>query len=101
MTQPFKDPQNTDDLHDLMSIAVLCGHKNVQAEMLPIYQVWSQCYPEDALGGIGRGLSMIGNGAPRDGYSLIEETARSATTRVEQARDVLASLQRDMRALVS
>ncbi len=101
MTEPFSNPENTNDLHELMAVAVLCGHRNVQTSMEPIYQVWSHCYPKDALGGIGCGLSMIGNGKPRDGYHLIEETARTATTRVEQAQDVLESLQRDIRALVS
>jgi hypothetical protein len=101
MNEPFSNPQNTDDLHDLMAIAVLCGHRSVQTSMEPIYQVWSRCYPKDALGGIGCGLSMIGKGQPRDGYNLIEETARTAATRADQAREVLESLQRDIRELVS
>lgn len=101
MTDPFNTAENTDDLHLLMAVAVLSGHKGVSADMQPIYEIWSKCYPHDALGGIGRGLSMIGNGRPRDGYRLIEETARTAETRGEQAQEVLTSLQRDMRELVS
>lgn len=101
MNEPFKTPENTDDLHLLMAIAVLCGHRSVDTEVTPMYEAWSLAYPDDALGGIGRGLAMIGNGKPRDGYQLIEETARTATTRSEQAMEVLASLQRDMRALVN
>ncbi|MEM8693413.1 MAG: hypothetical protein AAGG57_16200 [Pseudomonadota bacterium] len=101
MSEPFTNTANNDDLHLLMAVAVLCGHRSVSEDVSPIYDVWSECYPSDALGGIGRGLSMIGNGKPRDGYNLIEETARTATSRGEQAREVLASLRRDMRELVS
>lgn len=101
MSEPFSNPDNTEDLHELMAIAVLCGHRGVQTSMEPIYQVWHKCYPTDALGGIGCGLSLIGSGKPRDGYNLIEETVRTATTRVDQAKEVLESLQRDIRALVS
>lgn len=101
MAEPFKDPNHTDDLHTLMAIAVLCGHRSVPADVTPMYEVWSQVYPQDALGGIGRGLSMIGNGQPRDGYQLIEETARTATSRSDQAREVLTRLQGSMRELVN
>lgn len=101
MSEPFKHQENTDDLHTLMAIAVLCGHRSVQTDVAPMYEAWSLAYPKDALGGIGRGLHMIGNGKPRDGYRLIEETARTATSRTDQAQDVLATLQRDMRALVN
>lgn len=101
MSEPFSNPENTDDLHQLMAIAVLCGHRGVAIEASPIYDVWSECYPQDALGGIGRGLLMIGSGKPREGYAMIEEAARTARSRGDQARDVLASLRRDMAELVS
>lgn len=98
--KPFADAQNTDDLHDLMAVAVLCGHRGVESDVAAIYEAWAKSYPDDALGGIGRGLAMIGNGQVRDGYRLIEETARTASTRNDQARDVLASLKRDIQAIV-
>ncbi|MEM9341887.1 MAG: hypothetical protein AAGA87_02465 [Pseudomonadota bacterium] len=101
MSDPFDNAENTEDLHLLMAVAVLCGHKGVTSDMQAVYEIWSKCYPTDALGGIGRGLTMIGNGRPREGYRLIEETARTAETRGDQAKEVLSSLQRDMRELVN
>lgn len=101
MSEPFSNPENTDDLHQLMAIAVLCGHRGVSVGTDAIYEVWSECYPKDALGGIGRGLLMIGSGKPREGYAVIEEAARMAQSRGDQARDVLASLRRDMADLVT
>lgn len=100
MPEPFASAENTDDLHDLMAIAVLCGHRGVETNVGPIYEAWARAYPNDALGGIGRGLALIGKGQAREGYRLIEETARTATTRQEQARDVLQSLKRDIQAVV-
>lgn len=98
--QNFASSQNDDDLHELMAVAVLCGHRAVEADVSAIYDAWAKAYPQDALGGIGRGLTMIGNGQAREGYRVIEETARTATTRVEQAEEVLASLKRDIQAIV-
>lgn len=101
MSKPFQHQENTDDLHTLMAIAVLCGHRSVETDVAPMYATRPLACPTDALGGIGRGLHMIGNGKPRDGYRLIEETARAAISRTDQAQDVLAALQRDMRTLVN
>lgn len=101
MSEPFSNEENADDLNLLMGVAVLCGRRTVDTSLDPIFEAWSKAYPEDALGHIGRGLSMISEGKPRDGYRLIEETARTAKTRVDQAKDVLASLQRDLRTLAA
>ena len=95
MTQPFKDPQNDEDLHELMAIAVLSGQRGVVQDMLPVYEAWSAAYPDDALGGIGRGLAMLRDGQPEEGLALLDRTTRSARTRVEQAREVLAAVRRD------
>ena len=100
MTTPFTDARNDDDLHLLMAVAVLCGQRGVgPEEVAPVYEAWAHAYPDDALGGIGRGLAMIGRGEAREGYRHIEDTARTATTRAEQARDVLATLKRDIQAM--
>lgn len=101
MTTPYTDARNDDDLHLLMAAAVLCGQRGVSHDVAPIYEAWARAYPQDALGGIGRGLAMIGRGEAREGYRLIEETSRTATTRREQAQDVLATLKRDIQALAS
>ena len=95
MTQPFKDARNDEDLHQLMAIAVLCGQRGVVHDMLAIYEAWSAAYPEDALGGIGRGLAMIRDGQPEDGLMMLERTAQTSRTRTEQARDVLTAVRRD------
>ena len=97
---PYGDAEFTEDLHQLMAVAVLCGHRGVEADVLPVYEAWGLAYPSDALGGIGRGLSLVGTGKPREGYAMIEEAARSSTTRAEQAQEVLARLRADMGKLV-
>lgn len=99
MASPFSDPQNDDDLHELMAVAVLCGHKGVRHDMRAVYEAWAHAYPDDALGGVGRGLMMIAAGQSREGYRLIEDTSRTALTRADQAREVLATLKRDIAAL--
>ncbi len=99
MTEPFSTQANTDDLHLLMAVAVLSGQRGVDQDLAPIYDAWEKCYPDDALGGIGRGLAMIGRGEAAEGYLLIERMATSARTRRDQAREVLNSLRRDISAL--
>ena len=98
-SSPFKDSQNDDDLHSLMAVAVLCGHKGVEHDVAPIYEAWAKAYPGDALGGVARGLALIGQGQPREGYLVVEEAARTASTRRQQAQDVLATLKHDISAL--
>lgn len=100
MSTDYADPRNDDDLHQLMAIAVLSGQRGVSLDTLAIYDAWASVYPRDALGGVGRGLAMIAAGKPRDGYTLIEETSKTAETRSDQARDVLDSLKRDIREMV-
>lgn len=101
MQPVFSNPQFDDDLHLLMAIAVLGGQRGVDAETDAVYETWAQCYPRDALGGLGRGLSMIRHGDPMGGYELIEQTVKTAETRVDQAREVMDSLRRDLTALAS
>ncbi|QJD18428.1 MULTISPECIES: hypothetical protein [Paracoccus] len=84
-----------DDLHLMMAVAILAGQRGVEAPLMPIFDTWSQHYPQDALAGIGRGLHLIGHGNPEAGYAMIEDAARTATTRAAQARDVLDSLASD------
>ncbi|SMO45675.1 hypothetical protein [Paracoccus laeviglucosivorans] len=86
----------TDDLHLMMAAAILCGQRGVDADLMPIFDSWAQHYPQDALANIGRGLFMIGHGNPEAGYQMIAEAADKATTRAEQAREVLASLRHDL-----
>lgn len=86
----------TDDLHLMMAAAILCGQRGVETDLMPIFDSWAQHYPQDALAAIGRGLFMIGNGNPESGYAMIADAAERATTRAEQAREVLASLAQDM-----
>ena len=85
-----------DDLHLMMAAAILCGQRDVEADVMPIFDCWGHFYPEDALANIGRGLFMIGHGNAAAGYELIAEAANSARTRVGQAREVLASLAQDL-----
>lgn len=98
--KPFENGANADDLHQLMAIAVLCGHRGVPANVGPVYEAWARVYPDDALGPIGRGLTLVGGGRPREGYAMIEEAARRSTTRADQANDILRRLREDMAALV-
>ena len=99
MSGPYRSEVFEDDLHTLMAVAVLIGQRGVEADVLPVYEAWSQAYPRDALGGIGRGLAMIGAGEPREGYAIVEEAARTAETRREQAAEVLERLRADMAEL--
>lgn len=91
----------TDDLHTLMAIAVLCGHRALPVDVSAVYAAWERAYPNDALGPIGRGLYKIGAGEPREGYAIIEAAARDCDTRTDQAREVLENLRRDMAGLVT
>lgn len=100
MSTDYADPRNDADLHQLMAIAVVSGQRGVIANTLPIYEAWSGVYPRDALGAVGRGMALIAAGKMREGYVLIEDAARGAETRTEQARDVLETLKRDIRELV-
>lgn len=84
-------PEQTDDLHLLMAIAVLCGQRAVDAPLLPIFDTWQREYPQDALGNLGRGLFLIAKGDTEAGIGEIE-TATTAQTRAEQAREVLNAL---------
>jgi hypothetical protein len=98
---PFQNQANDDDLHELMAIAVLCGQRNVKAEVLPIYDAWALAYPRDALGAIGQGLAMIARGEMREGYRLINDAAEGAETRSDQARDVRQSIKENVAALAA
>lgn len=84
-------PEQTDDLHLLMAIAVLCGQRAVDAAPLPIFDLWQREYPQDALGSLGRGLHLIAQGDTANGITEIE-TATNAQTRAEQAREVLTAI---------
>lgn len=90
------DTDTIDDLHLLMAAAILCGQRGVDANLMPIFDCWAHHYPQDALANIGRGLFMIGNGNPESGIEMIREAADHATTRAEQAREVLSSLAHDL-----
>ncbi|WBU57176.1 hypothetical protein [Paracoccus sediminicola] len=96
MTMNQDNADRIDDLHLMMAAAILCGQRGVEAELMPIFDSWAQHYPEDALANIGRGLFMIGNGNAEAGYQMIAQAAETAKTRVDQAREVLASLEQDM-----
>lgn len=96
MAEPFADPENTQDLHTLMELAVVCGQRGVREDLGAIYECWSLCYPDDALGAIGRGLLMMSRGKTQEGLDLIEEAARSAKTRAGDARGVLTSLKESL-----
>ena len=96
MTAPFSTPENDDDLHLLMAVAVLCGQKGADVEVLPIFEAWALAYPNDALGPIGKGLHLIRAGDAVGGCKMIETAADQASTRAGQARDVIESLRRDV-----
>lgn len=98
---PFQNNADDDDLHELMAIAVLCGQRNVKAEVLSIYDAWAEAYPRDALGPIGQGLAMIARGEMREGYRLIDVAADGAETRAEQAQDVRRSIKENVAALAT
>lgn len=93
--QPACDDQ-IDDLHLMMAAAILCGQRGVDAALMPIFDTWADHYPDDALANIGRGLFMIGHGNPEAGVAIIADAADRATTRADQAREVLASLRADL-----
>jgi len=88
----------TQDLHLLMTVAVLGGRHGVEQDFGAIYDTWTHCYPDDALGAIGQGLILIQRGEQEDGMDLIRAAAQSASTRADQAAEVLASLEADIAA---
>lgn len=90
------DDSQADDLHLLMATAILCGQRGIEARMLPIFDAWSRAYPRDALAGIGRGLYLLNQGDPEGAFAAIRHAADTATTRADQARDVLDSLSADL-----
>lgn len=92
---PAGSPEQIDDLHLLMAVAVLTGQRGVDAPVVPVFEAWSLHYPDDALGRLGIGLFMVGNGNAEGGISMIADAARTARTRADQARDVLDSLVSD------
>lgn len=96
MSELFSDPQYTDDMHQLMAIAVLCGRRGVETDLRPVYELWEKCYPDDALGRIGIGLIKMVEGEVDEGYRLIENAANTAQTRRDSAQSVLASVKRSM-----
>ncbi len=87
-----------DDLHLLVTVAVLTGQRGVPADIAPIYDAWSKAYPEDALGPVGKGLALVGEGDLDGGIRLVAEAVRHAKTRVQQAKDVLQSLEESVAA---
>lgn len=91
MANIFSDDQ-IDDIHQLMSIAILCGQRGADADVRPIFDVWENAYPKDAMAGIGRGLYLISHGQADEGYANIKAAAQSSETRADQAHAVLASL---------
>ena len=93
MSEPFSDPSFDDDLHLLVTIAVLTGQRGILGQVSTIYDAWALAYPDDALGPVGKGLSLVGEGKFKDGFSMIEAAAKNARTRVKQAEDVLKSLE--------
>ena len=99
MAEPFTDDVMVDDLHELMAVAILAAQRGVEAEMRPVFETWGLCYPGDALGPIGTGLSLIRAGETKEGYALVEAAANSAETRRDQAKDVLTSLQTDLESV--
>ena len=96
MTPNEATADQIDDIHLLMATAILCGQRGVEADLMPVFDCWGHQYPQDAMANIGRGLFLIGNGDAGEGYRLIAEAAENATTRADQARDVLASLAQDL-----
>lgn len=99
MSQPAATAEQTDDLHLLMAAAILCGQRGVDSDLMPVFDAWALYYPQDALANLGRGLFMIGHGNPEAGMLLIREAATNSQTRAEQAREVLAALEQDLRAI--
>lgn len=93
MTNPFREQSFDDDLHTLVTIAVLTGQRGLMLNTAPIYEAWSLAYPNDALGPVGKGLALVGQGNFDDGVRMIAEAAKNARTRSEQAKDVLRSLE--------
>lgn len=93
MSQPFSDPRFDEDLHLLVTVAVLTGQRGLVLPVGAIYDAWAEAYPNDALGPVGKGLALVGEGNFADGFAMIEGAARNAKTRAQQARDVLASLE--------
>ncbi|RMC34934.1 hypothetical protein [Paracoccus alkanivorans] len=96
MTRNGADADQIDDIHLLMAAAILCGQRGVETDLMPVFDCWANHYPQDAMANIGRGLFMIGNGNAEAGYRLIVEAAETATSRADQAREVLASLAQDL-----
>ncbi|MBK4214326.1 hypothetical protein JJJ17_00155 [Paracoccus caeni] len=84
--------EHNDDLHLLMTVAVLSGKRGVDVDLMPIFELWEAEYPQDALGKVGRGLAMVHEGDLRGGYELIKKAAATSTSRVDQAQDALKSL---------
>lgn len=93
MSQPFSDPSFDEDLHLLVTIAVLTGQRGLTLPVADIYEAWAQAYPQDALGPVGKGLALVGEGNFQDGFEMIAHAAENAKTRAEQAKDVLQSLE--------
>lgn len=85
-----------DDLHLLMAISVIVGRVGLDCNMATVYETWSLYYPEDALGAIGHGLKLIGEGQTEEGLMAISKAAETSQTRADQARDVLNSLKHDL-----
>lgn len=84
------DPiSENDDLHLLMGLAVLSFQNGVDVDVTPISAVWQQAYPNDALGPLFDGMTLIRAGEVDAGIALIEEKALTAATRADQAKDVL------------
>lgn len=96
MSEPFSDTSFVDDLHEMMAAAILAEQRGVEVDASPIFEAWGASYPEDALGPVGRGLTLIRTGNTKEGFSLIEGAAQNAKTRQDQARDVLESLKVDL-----
>jgi len=78
MSEPFSDPTFVDDLHELMTAAILAAQRGVDADTSAIFEAWGASYPQDALGPIGRGLTLIRMGKSKEGFSLIEEADNGA-----------------------
>ncbi len=99
MSEPYSDPTFTDDLHELMAVAILAEQRGVDLDTNAIFEAWGHSYPKDALGPIGRGLVLIRSGRTKEGYALVKDAADSAETRKDQAKDVLASLAEDLESV--
>lgn len=99
MSEPFSDPLFVDDLHELMTAAILAAQRGVDVDATPIFEAWGLSYPEDSLGKVGCGLTLIRQGKSKEGYALIEDAAQSSVTRQDQAKDVLESLKVDLESL--